>query len=178
MHADISGDAGEHYFVDAGKPQHEFEIGGAKRALPRLVDDRLALTRRQLLDDLPAGLAAHQNTAAGSGIADTGADLTRAPALVCRQIGEVWSMPLAGMDHMKALEARGREDLFDRFDRRAGEREVVAHLVDIAADTAKVGLHVDNDQRGVLRPQVAIIRPRIRVSGDVALQCRTFLARE
>ena len=55
----------------------------------------------------------------------------------------VWMMwkPLARIAASSAL---------DRLDRRAGEREVVAHLVDIAADAAEVGLHVDDDQRRVL----------------------------
>src|ERR1700746_460527 len=47
--------------------------------------------------------------------------------------------------------AGGRERTLDRLDRRTGERQVVAHLVDIAADTAEIGLHVDDDQRRVLR---------------------------
>ena len=40
-----------------------------------------------------------------------------------------------------ALCAQGRERALDRPDRRAGERKVVTHLVDVAADAAEVGLH-------------------------------------
>jgi hypothetical protein len=70
---------------------------------------------------------------------------------------------------VKASAPHRREQLLDRLDRRAGQRKVVAHLVDIAADAAKVGLHVDDDQRGILRAQVAIVGPRIGFGFDVAL---------
>ena len=131
--------------------QHQLEIGGAERALARLVDHRLAGERRELGNDLPARLAAHQDAAARARIADAGADLLRAPALVGRQVGEVGAMAFARMDDVPARLARGGQQLLDRLDRRAGQRQVVAHLVDIAADAAEVGLHVDDDQRGVLR---------------------------
>src|SRR5260221_11881668 len=70
-------------------------------------------------------------------------------------------MALAGMDHMPAGLARRRQQPLDRLDRRAGEREVVAHLVDIAADAAEIGLHVDDDQRSVVGPELAVPRPGI-----------------
>ncbi len=173
VHAHIGGDAGEHDVVDAAQPQQQFEIGGAERALAGLVDDRLALARRELGDDLPARLAAHQDAAARTGIADAGADLARAPTLVRRQIGEIGAMAFAGVENVKALAACGFERALDRLDRRAGEREVVAHLVDIAADAAEVGLHVDDDQRGVLRTQIAVIGPAVGIGFHVTPR-RTF----
>src|SRR5208282_1457246 len=112
---------------------------------------RLTLARLKLRDDFPTGLAAHQNAAARSGIADTGTDLPRAPALVCRQVGEIGAMAFAGMKDMEAIGARRSKRAPDRLDRRARQREVVAHLVDIAADAAEIGLHVDDDQDSVLR---------------------------
>ena len=174
VHADVGGDAGQHDVLDAAQAQHQFEIGGAERALAGLVDDRLAVARRQLGNDLPAGLAAHQDAAARPGIADAGADLPRAPALVGGQIGEIGAMAFAGVDDVEALGARGGERALDRLDRRAGQRQVVAHLVDIAADAAEIGLHVDDDQRGVLRTQIAVIRPGIGIGGDVALRRSCF----
>ena len=101
--ADVGGDAGQHDVVDAAQPQHQLEVGGAERALAGLVDDRLAGQRRELGNDLPAGLAAHQDAAARAGIADAGADLARAPALVGGQVGEIGAMALAGVDDVKAL---------------------------------------------------------------------------
>jgi hypothetical protein len=89
--------------------QHQFEVGGAERALAGLVDDRLAGQRRQLGDDVPARLAAHQDAAARAGIADAGADLARAPALVGRQVGEIGAMALAGVDDVIALRRASRE---------------------------------------------------------------------
>src|SRR5882672_8045615 len=58
---------------------------------------------------------------------------------------------------MEALAAHYNEHSCDRFDRRAGKTEIISHAVDIAADSAKIGLHVDNDKRRVLRLEIAII---------------------
>ena len=175
--ADVGGDAGEHDVLDAAQPQHQFEIGGAERALAGLVDDGLARQRREIGDDLPAGFAAHQHPAAWAGIADSRADLPRAPLLVGGQVGEIGAVSFAGMDDVKALCAHHREQLLDRLDRRARQREVVAHLVDIAADAAEIGLHVDDDERGVFRAQVAIIGPGIGFGFQVALGHGSFALR-
>ena len=78
-------------------------------------------------------------------------------------------MTLAGMDDVETLRPHHREQPFDRFDRRPHQRQIVAHLVDIAADAAEIGLHVDDDQRSVLRAQIAIIGPRIRFGFDETL---------
>ena len=166
--ADVGGDAGEHEVRDAALAQDQLEIGGAERALAGLVDDRLAGGRSELGDDVPARLAAHQDAAARPGIADAGADPARAPAFVGGQIGEIGAMALAGVDDVEALAAHRREQPLDRLDRRAREREVVAHLVDVAALAAEVGLHVDDDERGVLRPQIAVVGPGIGIGLDVA----------
>ena len=166
--ADVGGDAGEHDVVDAAQAQHQLEIGGAERALAGLVDDRLLRQRRELRDDVPARLAAHQDAAARARIADAGADAARAPALVGGQVGEIGPMAFARVDDVEALGAHGREHALDRLDRRARQRQVVAHLVDIAADAAEIGLHVDDDQRRVLRPQIAVVGPGIGLGGDIA----------
>ena len=146
--------------------QHQLQVGGAERALAGLVDDRLAGQRREFGNDVPAGLAAHQDAAAGPGIADAGADLPRAPALVGGQVGEVGAMAFAGVDDVVALVAHRRQQPLDRLDRRARQRQVVAHLVDIAADAAEIGLHVDDDQRGVVGPQVAVVGPGVGLGLD------------
>jgi hypothetical protein len=164
VHADVGRDAGEHDVAQAPRAQHQLEIGGAERALARLVDDRLAGFWRELRDDLPARLAAHQDTAARARIADPGIDPPRAPALVLRQVGQIGAMTLAGMDDRVALLAHRAEHAPDRLDRRAGEREIVAHRVDVAALAAEVGLHVDDDQRRVARRELAVERPGIGIA--------------
>ena len=161
VHADIGGDAGEHEIVDAARAQHQLEIRGTERTLARLVDHRFARCRRQLGDDLPPRLAAHQDAAARAGIADAGAELLGPPALVRGQVGQIRPMAFARMDHGPACLAGGGEQPADRFDRCAGQRQIVAHLVDVAADSAEIGLHVDDDQRAVAGPQVAIPGPEI-----------------
>jgi len=82
VHADVGGDAGQHDVLDPFRAQDQFQIGGAERTLARLIDDDLARQRLQFVDDLPTGLAAHQDLAAGAGVADTRADAARPPALV------------------------------------------------------------------------------------------------
>ena len=57
---------------------------------------------RQLGDDVPARLAAHQDAAARPGVADAGADAPRAPALVGRQVGQVGAMALARVQDVEA----------------------------------------------------------------------------
>src|SRR5205085_10093215 len=117
--ANVGGDAGENEVADLPRPQDELEIGGAEAALAGLVDDRFAGKRRKLCDDLPAGLAAHQDAAARARIADAGTDLLRAPPLVGRQVGEIRPVALAGVDDLIMFGAHGGEHAADRLDRRA-----------------------------------------------------------
>ena len=72
-------------------------------------------------------------------------------------------MSLAGVEDVVALGAHGGEHAADRLDRRAGERQVVAHLVDIAAGAAEIGLHVDDDERRVVGAESAVKGPGIGV---------------
>src|SRR5271155_6229465 len=72
-------------------------------------------------------------------------------------------MPLARVNDEVALRPRRFEQRPDRLDRRAGQRNVVTHRIDIPALAAEVGLHVDDDDRGVLRPPVAVVRPGIGI---------------
>jgi hypothetical protein len=44
----------------------------------------------------------------------------------------------------------------DRRDRRAGQRQIVPHPVDIAADTAEIDLHIDCDEGRILGPQIPL----------------------
>ena len=107
--ADVGGDAGQDQVGDPALPQDQIEVGRAEGPLARLVDDRLAGQRRQLRDDLPAGLAADQDAAAGAGVADADALVplgpARAPALVGGQIGQVGAVPLARVHDVVAAGA-------------------------------------------------------------------------
>jgi hypothetical protein len=83
-------------------------------------------------------------------------------------------MALARMDDMQARRRVPRQHLPDRLDRRARQRQVVAHLVDIAADAAEVGLHVDDDQRGVGGRECAVVGPRVG-SDAIDLKLMSFI---
>ena len=56
------------------RAQDQFQIGGVKTAFAWLVDHDLPRQRRKIGNDLPARFPACQDAAAGSGIADAGAD--------------------------------------------------------------------------------------------------------
>ena len=75
-------------------------------------------------------------------------------------------MTFAGVEHVTSPRSRRRQRFADRFDGGAGERDVVAHLVDVAAFAAKIELHIDNNQRGVRGPQVAVEWIVVRISLD------------
>jgi hypothetical protein len=80
-------------------------------------------------------------------------------------------MPLAGMENVKTQTAHLSEHHYDRFDRCSRQAQIVPHAVDIAADPAEIGLHVDDDQRRIALPEVAVIGPGIRVCCDMPLLC-------
>ena len=103
--ADFGGDAGDDQIVDAAILQREIEIGGVERALAGLVDHRLAVDRIKLGDDVVAGLAAHQDAAHRTGVADA---LARRAALDLgrRRVGQIGPVALAGMDDQQAGRAR------------------------------------------------------------------------
>ena len=168
VHADVGGDAGQHDVADTGSLQHQLQVGGHERALAGLVDDHFARLRLELGDDLPAGLAAHQDAAARPLVADAGADPLRAPALVGRQVGEVGLVALARVDDAVALGAHGGKHPPDGFDRRPRQRDVVAHGIDVAAGRAEIDLHVDDDQRRVGAREVAVEGPGIGIGLDRA----------
>src|SRR5439155_20557965 len=90
VHAHVGGDARQDEISDRSLAQDELEVGRAERTLARLVDDGLTRARRELWDDLPASLAAHEDPPARPRIADADAarGLARTPALVFGQIGQ------------------------------------------------------------------------------------------
>src|SRR5206468_223974 len=67
------------------------------------------------------------------------------------------------VDNVVAQLAHGGQHAADRLDRGAGQGDVVAHGIHVAALAAEVGLHVDDDERSVGRAQVAAVGPGVRV---------------
>jgi hypothetical protein len=76
-------------------------------------------------------------------------------------------MTLARVHKMKPAAPHGTQHRRDRRYRRAGQREIIPHPVDIAADAAEIELHIDYDESRILGPQIPIERPGIRVGRDV-----------
>ena len=149
---------------DAGRAQDVLDVGCVKAALARLVDHDLVLERRKFGDDLPAGLAAHEDPAARPGFADPRRDVAAAPDLVRGQIDELRPMALARMDHEDfGKPPNGIETARDRFDDRARQGNIVPHRVDVAARAAKIELHIDHHERDVSRGHAAVEWPDIRL---------------
>jgi hypothetical protein len=66
VHADLGGDPGDDEARDAVRGEDVAEVGGVERALAGLVDDRLAVDRVQLVDDVVTALAADEDAAVGA----------------------------------------------------------------------------------------------------------------
>src|ERR1700730_14053575 len=94
--AHFGGDAGDDELGDAAMLQDRMQVGRVEGALAGLVDDRLAGRGIELGNDVVAGLAAHQDAAHRTAVADRGL-AAAARLLGRRQVGEVRAMTLAGM---------------------------------------------------------------------------------
>ena len=99
----------------------------------------------------------------GPAIADAGR-AAAADLLGRRQIGQVGPMALARVDDQQAGGAPGRQQAAVRLDRAAQLRHVVAEHFAEAAGLEEVALHVDDEQRAVLRARTRRDRARPRAS--------------
>ena len=171
--ADFGGDAGDHQVLDGAIAQHRFEIGLVEGAFARLVDDRLARDRVKLRHDVVAGLAADQDAAHRSFIADA---LARSATLhLCRRsIRKIGTVTLACMDHQQAGVARGGEHRLQRLHRRLQPRHVVAERFAKSARLQEVALHVDDEQRRAVERDAE----RLRFGRDQNLHHAPRLRRE
>ena len=59
------------------------------------------------------------------------------------------------------------QDFLNRFNRSPRKGEIVSHFVDVPAFPAEISLHVNHQKGGLLRAQIAIIRPPIRIRFDL-----------
>src|SRR6185436_16488732 len=160
VHAHLRRDAAHHQLADAAVVQHRVEVGGVEGALAGLVDYRLARRRLELVDDVVAVFAPHQDAPHRSGVAD--AVLQPAAQLLARgQVGKVRAVPLARMDHEHPAAARRVEYLARGRDRFAQQRDVVAERLAEAARVDEVALHVDDDQCSACRLELELVGLRV-----------------
>ena len=116
-----------------------------KTALARLVDHRFTLDGIQLVDDVVALLAADQDAAHRTVLADEG--LAAAGQFRRRTVGQVRSVAFAGVDHEHADVAGTVEHVLDGLDGGKQQRGVVAQRFTKAAGQHEIALHVDDEQR-------------------------------
>ena len=94
------------------------------------------------------------------------ADLAGPPALVGREVGEIGTMAFPRMEDVIAAGAHRREHSGNWRYGRAGEPDVIAHGIDVAALAAEIRLHVDDDERCIRRRHHAVEGPLIGVGFD------------
>src|SRR3970282_816677 len=124
-------------------------------------DYRLAGDGVDLVDDVVAVLAAHEEAAHGPRIADV--ELRSATfVLRRRESGQVGPMALARVDDEEARGAAGLEHALGRRQGLEQERGVVAERLAETAGVHEVALEVDHDQRGRLRIELELSRFRLR----------------
>ena len=98
-------------------------------------------------DDVVAELAANENAVHRPRRADAQRGLA-ALELGARGVGEIGTMPLAGVDHQEVGRARRIEHPAAGDDRPAEQRYVVAQRLPEAARLEEIALHVDDDEGG------------------------------
>ena len=93
--------------------------------------------------------------------------MTRTPSLVGGQVREIGPVPLSRVKDGKTLRTKRGKDPLNGFDARSREGDVVAKEVDVSTSAAKIALHVDDDQRGVLTAKIAVERPGVGIGRNV-----------
>ena len=78
-------------------------------------------------------------------------------------------MAFPRVQDVEALVAHCSEHALQRLNRLACEAQIEPHLVAVAAVPAEIGLHINDDQRRVLRPQVAVVGPWSRLGRNLSL---------
>ena len=142
------------------------QVGRVEGALARLVDDRLAGRRIEFGNDVVAGLAAHQDAAHRTCIANAG--LAAPTDLLGRgQVGQVRPMALAGMHDRQAGGTPGRQQPAVGLDRASQLRDVIAQHFTKAAGLQEVALHIDDEKAAFGWPQFE----RIRLGRNVRNHC-------
>ena len=155
--AHLGGDAADDELMDVAASQDSVEVGSVKRTFAWLVHDGFANCGPQLVDNVVAVFAVHENAAHRTGIADAG----REPAarLLCRrQVCEVGPMTLARVDDENAGFSRGVQHARRRRHRLTQERDVVAQCLAESTRIDEIALHVDDDKADVFRLEHELIR--------------------
>ena len=155
--ADLRRHASHDELLDVFVLQDRVQVGGVKRALAGLVDHRLAGLGIEFRNNVVAGFAAHQNAAHRAGVAD-GRGAAAANFFDRRQIGEVRPMAFPRMEHRESGGAPRRQELLVRLDGAAQLRNVVAEHLAKAAGLEKIALHVDDQERAMLRRERKLVR--------------------
>ena len=143
--ADFRGHPRDDQLSDATVLQDGVQVGGVEGSLARLVDHRLQRQRIQFRDDVVPGLAADQDAAHRSSIADCfGA---AAPVLFGRrEIAQVGPVAFPGVDHGQPGPPPRRQQHPVGFDGATEQGDIIAQHFPEAVRFKEVALHVDDEQ--------------------------------
>src|SRR5271167_3587903 len=118
MNAYVRRDARQNQILDAARFEDHVKIRRVKRPLAGFIDEWFPVARSELGNDLPARLAAHQDSPAGPWITNPRPDTLRAPALVRGQVRQIGSMTFTRVNDQEALVSHHRHDRGDWLYRR------------------------------------------------------------
>ena len=151
MHADFGRHPAQDEIGNALLLQALGQIGVGKCAVAGFVDHAFRGQGAQLVDEIVAPLAAHQQAAERPRAADGRAGTQAALQLLGRAVGQVGQVTLAGVkDRHSDTACRGQESL--NLQNRPGQaRHVKPGAVGIATRRAEVTLHVNHQQRAAGR---------------------------
>jgi len=82
-------------------------------------------------------------------------------------IRQVLPVAFTSVHYVKTFRACRLKNVLDRPNRRTGQGEIISHFIHVTSFSAEIGLHVDDQDHRILRAQIAIVRPGIRVCGGV-----------
>jgi hypothetical protein len=150
LHADFCGDPGQDKVRHTGCAQNRFEIRCVERPLAWLVQHHFALDGRQFWNDVVAGRTAGEQAAHRAIVADAKRRIASV-ALGREEIGEVFPVTLAGVDHRPPVGPERLQHPPGRFDRAAQGGDIIAEGLTETARFDKIPLEVDAHQRDVRR---------------------------
>src|SRR5208282_4331822 len=167
---DLGGNPADDQLGDAAVLQHRVEVGGVKCALARLVDDGFARPRVQFGDDVMSGLAAHQDAAHRTRVADAGGK-PASRLLRRRQIRKVGAMTLAGVDDGQRRASCAVEEASGRRNGPAQQRNVVAECRAEPTGLEEIALHVDDHEARPRRIEIDRVRFGVDSGGTFTDVC-------
>jgi len=177
--AHVSGDTSEDEVLDASIVEDDAEVSGVERSLSGLINDGLIFVWLEFGDDIPTGLLTNKNaTASNVAVTNSSVHSSGSPTLVGWKVRKIRAVTFSGVDDNITLFSEDLQQIGDaRDDDTVSLHGFRIHASEISIERAEINLHINDDESGVVRADVAIVGPWIRVGGDkVRLSSRLQLS--